>query len=85
METASSSGSSGPPAVRSNGGDGNGFRLTPRAVATEGDGARGVSRLGRRSALAIFRGFSRTACLRGPDVIKRVTPVNGRDQESRAR
>ena len=54
-------------------------------VATEGDGARGVSRLGRRSALAISRGFSRTACLRGPDGIKRVSPVNRRVRESGTR
>ena len=85
METARSSDCSEPPAVRSSGWNGNGCRLTPRAVATEGDGARGVSRLGRRSALAIFRGFSRTACLRGPDGIKRVSPVNRRVRESGTR
>ena len=82
VEAAGGSECSGSPPVRSNGGDGKGCRLTPRAVALEGDGARGAARLGRRSALAIPRGFSRTGSLRGPDGIKRVSPVNKRVQES---
>ncbi len=57
-------------------------RLPAHAVAPKGDGARGAARLGRRAALASSRSFSRTVCLRGPDGIKRVSPVNRRVQES---
>ena len=85
METARSSDCPGPPAVRSNGRNGNRSRLPRCAVAPEVDGARGAARPRGCLSFASIRGFSRTACLRGPDGIKRVSPVNRRVRESGAR
>ena len=85
MEAAGGSGRPGPPAVRSNGRNGNRSRLPRCAVAPEVDGARGAARPRGCPSFASFRGFSRTAGLRVADGIKEVSPVNGRVQESRAR